>query len=163
MMADVPFADLHRTLERMRTDYKIEPSGQAPLPTGGATLRYVRARRNSHEVKGPQTIEIWADPTTAVPKRIVFDDAKIQGNRQPCRLTFDLASQEPLAADWFKSRASRFHRRRPHWHCADHAIASFMPARRFVAWCPNAAVRLDITDGGMAGLGSAREGVAFPI
>ncbi len=101
MMADVPFADLHQTLERMRTDYKIEQDGQAPLPTGGATLRYVRARRNSHEVKGPQTIEIWADPTTAVPKRIVFDDAKIQGNRQPCRLTFDLASQEPLAADWF--------------------------------------------------------------
>jgi hypothetical protein len=101
MMADVPFSDLHGTLERIRVDYTVERLDQAALPSGGKAQRHVRVRRNSHEVKGPETIEIWADPKTAMPTRIVFDDAKIQGNRQPCRLTFDLVSQEPLPTDWF--------------------------------------------------------------
>lgn len=101
MMADVPFSDLHQTLERIRVDYTVEKLDQAPLPTGGNVLRHVLARRNSREVKGPETIEIWADPKTAIPKRIVFDRAKIQGNREPCRLTFDLASERQLPADWF--------------------------------------------------------------
>ena len=59
-------------------------------------LRHVRVRRSSREVKGPETTEIWADPRTGLPPRIVFDDAKIQGNRRPGRLTFDLVSQKPL-------------------------------------------------------------------
>ncbi len=101
MMADVPFSDLHGTLERIRVDYTVERLDQAALPSGGEVLRYVRVRRNSREVKGPETVDIWADPKTAMPKRIVFDDAKIQGNRQPCQLTFDLVSQEPLPTDWF--------------------------------------------------------------
>jgi len=101
MMADVPFSDLHQTLERIRVDYTVEQFDQAPLPPGGEALRHVRVRRNSREVKGPETIEIWADSKTAMPKRIVFDRAKLQGNRQPCRLTFDLVSEDPLPVDWF--------------------------------------------------------------
>lgn len=101
MMADVPFTDLHQTLERIRVDYTVEQLDQAPLPSGGEVMRHVRVRRNSREVKGPETIEIWADPKTAIPKRIVFDDAKLQGNRQPCRLTFDLLSEKTLPQNWF--------------------------------------------------------------
>lgn len=117
IMADVPFSDLHQTLERIRVDYTVEASGQAPLPSGGEMLRHVRVRRNSHEVKGPETIEIWADPKTAIPKRIVFDDAKIQGNREPVRITFDLVTQEPLSPTWFTPG--------PHltWRPADPAAA----------------------------------------
>lgn len=101
MMADVPFSDLRRTLEHIRVDYTVEQFGQASLPTGGNALRHVLARRKSREVKGPETIEIWADPITATPRRIVFDRAKIQGNREPCRLTLDLLSQKRLSEDWF--------------------------------------------------------------
>ena len=101
MMADVPFTDLHQTLERIRVDYTVEQLDQAPLSPGGESLRHVRVRRNSREVKGPDTIEIWADPKTGLPQRIIFDRAKIQGNRQPCRITFDLVSQESLAPNWF--------------------------------------------------------------
>jgi hypothetical protein len=101
MMADVPFCDLHQTLERIRVDYTVERLDTAALPSGGRALRHVLVRRNSREVKGPETIEIWADPKTAVPHRIIFDRAKIQGNREPCRLTFELTSDEPLSQDWF--------------------------------------------------------------
>jgi outer membrane lipoprotein-sorting protein len=100
-MANVPFTDLHQTLERIRVDYTVGHLDQTPLPSGGASLRHVQVRRNSREVKGPETIEIWADPKTGMPKRIVFDRAKIQGSQQPCRLTFDLVDEEPLPADWF--------------------------------------------------------------
>lgn len=101
IMADVPFCDLQRTLERILVDYSVEHLGQAPLSVEGELLRYVKARRNSRDVKGPETIEIWADPESAVPRRIIFDDAKLKGNRHPCRLTLDLVSEEPLLSDWF--------------------------------------------------------------
>jgi len=101
IMANVPFTDLHQTLERIRVDYTVEQLDQAPLPSGSERLRHVRVRRNSREVKGPETIEIWANPKTAMPNRIVFDRAKVQGNREPCRLTFELSSEAPLSADWF--------------------------------------------------------------
>lgn len=105
IMADVPFSDLHNTLERILVDYTVEQLDQLPLPSGGEKLRHVLVRRNSREVKGPETVEIWADAKTALPRRIVFDRAKLQGNRQPCRLTFDLTSQAALPADWFMPRA----------------------------------------------------------
>jgi len=101
IMADVPFSDLHQTLERIRVDYTVEQLDQSPLPSGSEVMRHVRVRRNSREVKGPETIEIWADPKTAMPKRIVFDRAKVQGNLQPCRLTFDLVNEEALSPNWF--------------------------------------------------------------
>jgi len=119
IMADVPFSDLHRTLQQIRVDYTVEQFDQAPLPSGGEVLRHVRVRRNSREVKGPETIEIWADSKTAMPKRIVFDRAKLQGSRQPTRLTFDLVSEAPLPADWFTPPA----------HTADKADAGRQPPR----------------------------------
>ena len=85
----------------MTCGYPVEQLDQSALPSDGEMLRHVRGRRNSREVKGPETIEIWADPKTAMPNRIIFDDAKIQGNRQPCRLTFDLVSEASLPANWF--------------------------------------------------------------
>ncbi len=42
IMADVPFSDLHQTLERMRVDYTVEQLDQSPLPSGGEALRHVR-------------------------------------------------------------------------------------------------------------------------
>jgi hypothetical protein len=101
IMADVPFSDLHQTLQRIRVDYTVEQFDQAPLPGGSEVLRHVLVCRNLREIKGPETIEIWADPRTAMPKRIVFDRAKLQGNRDPCRLTFDLVSEDPLPDGWF--------------------------------------------------------------
>ena len=101
LMADVPFSDLHRTLERIRVDYAVEQFDLAPLPPGRETLRHMRVRRGSREVKGPETIEIWADAKTGLPWRIVFDRAKLQGSPQPCRLTFELESTAPLSAGWF--------------------------------------------------------------
>lgn len=101
LMAGVPFSDLHQTLERIRVDFTVVQFDQAPLSAGGQTLRHVKVRRNSREVKGPDTIEIWAEPHSGMPMRIVFDDAKIQGNPAPCRLTFDLVSQQPLGEEWF--------------------------------------------------------------
>lgn len=101
LMADVPFCDLHQTLERVRIDYTVEQLNQASLPSGGQQLRHVLVRRNSRAVKGPETIEIWADPTTAIPLRIVFDRAKVQGNHAPCRITLELANQTALSPDWF--------------------------------------------------------------
>ena len=101
MMADVPFSDLHQTLERIRVDYTVEQFDKAPLPSGARYCGHMRVRRNSREVKGPETIEIWADPKSAIPKHIIFDNAKIQGNRQPCRLTFDLINEDTLSPNWF--------------------------------------------------------------
>ncbi|MCX6616135.1 MAG: hypothetical protein NTZ98_08560 [Acidobacteria bacterium] len=104
-MSDALFVDLQQTLERIRVDYTVERLDQAPLPSGGTLLRHVLARRNSREVKGPAAIEIWADLKTGMPRRIVFDQGKFQGNPQPRRLTFDLAGEEPLPADWFSYTA----------------------------------------------------------
>jgi hypothetical protein len=101
MMADVPFSDLHGTLARIRVDYTVHCFDEAPLPSGGEKLRHVLARRNSREVKGPETIEIWADPQTGLPRHIVFDRAKFQGSPEPHRLTVELTSEAPLPADWF--------------------------------------------------------------
>lgn len=101
-MADVPFADLHQTLARIRVDYTVEQLDQATLPSGGAVLRHVRVRRNTRDVKGPETIEIWAAAETGMPHRIVFDRAKVQGNRAACRLTFDLVGEQQLSPEWFK-------------------------------------------------------------
>jgi len=100
-MVDTLFSDLRPTLERIRTDYTVERLDQLPLPTGGDPLRHLVARRNSHDVKGPVVIEIWADSKTGMPHRIEFHDAKFQGSTQPRRLTFDLISETPLPADWF--------------------------------------------------------------
>ncbi len=102
IMADVPFCDLHQTLERIRQDYTVEQFDQAALASGQELLRHVKVRRNSHEIKGPETIEIWADSRTGMPKRIIFDDAKIQGSRQPCRLTFDRTDEDSQPVDWFQ-------------------------------------------------------------
>ena len=104
-MSDALFVDLQPTLERIHVDYTVERLDQAPLPSGGTFLRHVLARRNTREVKGPAVIEIWADLKTGMPRRIVFDQGKFQGNPQPRRLTFDLASEEPLPADWFSHPA----------------------------------------------------------
>ncbi|MEI8194352.1 MAG: hypothetical protein WCI73_00430, partial [Phycisphaerae bacterium] len=94
----------HQTLERIRVDYTVEQLDQVRLTAGGEMLRHVRVRRNSREVRGPETIEIWADSQTAVPKRIVFDHAKIQGNHAPCRLTFEPIGGS-LAPNWFSPAA----------------------------------------------------------
>jgi hypothetical protein len=105
IMADVPFSDLHQTLERIRADYKIEVLDQTRLVSEGELLRHVRVRRNSRQVKGPETIEIWADTKTALPKRIIFDDAKIQGNPAPCRIVLDLVNEDSLVRNWFSPTA----------------------------------------------------------
>jgi hypothetical protein len=105
MMADVPFCDLQQTLEQIRKDYAAEQLDKAALSPGSPELRHVRVRRHSRAVKGPETIDIWADPETGMPTRIIFDRAKLQGNLQPCRLTLDLVSEEPLSADWFSHTA----------------------------------------------------------
>ncbi|MCE5325886.1 MAG: hypothetical protein LLG01_05675 [Planctomycetaceae bacterium] len=101
LMADVPFSDLHQTLERIKVNYTLERLDETALPSGGQLLRHVLVRRNSRQVKGPETIEIWADLHSGLPRRIVFDRAKIQGNIEPCRVTLDLLSDKPLATDWF--------------------------------------------------------------
>jgi hypothetical protein len=101
LMADVPFADLTGALGRIERDYIVERPETVPGEPGTTPLRHVRARRRSHDVRGPATIEIWADPATAMPRRIVFDHAKFQGSAQPRRLTFDLTSEKPLPGDWF--------------------------------------------------------------
>ena len=100
-MTDTLFSDLQPTLERIRTDYTVERLDQAPLPSGGIPMRHLVATRNSHEVRGPVTIEIWADSKTGMPQRIVFHQAKFQGSTEPRRLTFDLIGEAPLPADWF--------------------------------------------------------------
>ena len=105
IMADISFTDLHQSLERIQVDYNVEKFELASMNSGGENLRHVFARRKSHEIKGPETIEIWSDPKAGVPKRIVFDDAKIQGNRAPCLLKFDLISEETLPSNWFTPRA----------------------------------------------------------
>jgi len=101
VMSGVLFVDLPQALERIRVDYTVERLDQIPLPAGGALWRHVLARRHSHAVKGPETIEIWAHPTTGMPRRIVFDQGKFQGSTQPRRLTFDLVSEEAQPANWF--------------------------------------------------------------
>jgi len=101
VMADVPFVDLQQTLERIRADYVIEQCDQASLQSGRELLRHILARRKSHDVKGPETVEIWANSQTGMPRRIVFSEAQSQGSPQPRRLTIDLASQAPLPVNWF--------------------------------------------------------------
>lgn len=104
-MAEVPFADLQGTLESIQRDYVVERFNLAPLDDGGPQVRHLFARRRSPEAKGPNTIEIWADPQSGTPQRIVFDDAKFQGNAEPRRLTFKLISEAQLPVDWFSHSA----------------------------------------------------------
>lgn len=105
VMANVPFVDLAQTLRRIRVDYVVERFDRASLKAGGDLLRHVLARRKSHDVKGPETVEIWANPDTGMPQRIVFDEAKFQGSPQPRQLTLGLVSESTLAGDWFSPTA----------------------------------------------------------
>lgn len=101
LMAEVPFVDLQRTRESIQRDYGVERFDLAPLGAGGAQVRHLLARRRAPQTKGPVTIEIWADPQSGTPQRIVLDDAKFQGNPAPRRLTFELVSEAQLPSEWF--------------------------------------------------------------
>ncbi|MDA3960077.1 MAG: hypothetical protein PF961_04745 [Planctomycetota bacterium] len=101
IMADVPFTDLKQTLGQILVNYTVEEHDLAKQLADGKTLRYVKVRRNSRQVKGPDTIEIWADPESGIPSRIIFDEAKLHGIPHPCRITFELFSEKPLPEDWF--------------------------------------------------------------
>lgn len=100
-MAELPFVDLQGTLESIQSDYVVERFDAVPLKDGGPTARHLFARRKSARTKEPKSIEIWADPQSGTPQRIVFDDAKFQGSAEPRRLTFDLVSEAQLPSDWF--------------------------------------------------------------
>jgi hypothetical protein len=104
-MQDVPFVDLRQTLAQLRSDYAVEQTVNSPLENGGRPLLHVLAGRKSRAVKGPPTIEIWADPQSGIPVRIIFDRAKFQGSQEPRRLTFELVSESPLPADFFRAQA----------------------------------------------------------
>ncbi len=103
LMAEMPVADLRQTLATLRSGYTVERLDMAPLEEGGAAFRHVFARKAAREAKGPGTIEIWADPATGMPRRVVFDQAKFQGSPQPRRLSFDLISERPLPQGWFRA------------------------------------------------------------
>ncbi len=105
LMADVPFTDLRGTLERIRSDYRVEQSDSDSEFKHDGHQMNILASRNSRWVKGPKTIDIWADAETGVPHRIVFDDAKVQGSPIPCRITLSLQDEKPLPADWFAAEA----------------------------------------------------------
>ena len=105
IMADVPFTDLRRTLERIHGDYSIERPDGGPLRPAEKPLMHIRANRNSPAVKGPPTIEIWADPQTGLPRRIVFREAKFQGSQRPRLLELELATEANLPEDWFSPSA----------------------------------------------------------
>lgn len=111
LMADAPFLDLRRTLNGIQRDYAVEQFDLAAPSVDGPPLRHMLARRISNGTKGPGTIEIWANPHTGTPRRIVFDDAKFQGNSEPRRLTFELVNETPLPANWFSAAA---HQESPH-------------------------------------------------
>jgi len=104
-MLEVPFADLQNTLSQLNDGYVVDRFDRAQLPGVQSSFAHVLAHRKSQAVKGPQTIEIWADTKTGVPQRIVFDKAKFQGSSDPRRLTFDLVSDSPLSANWFTPSA----------------------------------------------------------
>jgi hypothetical protein len=96
----VPLADLHETLAQMQSGYAIQEDSK-PASADGKLLLHVVATRKSPGAKGPPTVEIWADPQSRVPVRIVFDQAKFQGSAEPRRLTFELLNQTALPPDWF--------------------------------------------------------------
>ncbi len=105
IMAEVPFTDLRRTLERIHGDYSIERPDGGPLRPAEKPLMHIRAKRNSPAVKGPPTIEIWADPQTGLPRRIVFREAKFQGSQRPRLLELELTTEANLPEDWFSPSA----------------------------------------------------------
>jgi len=105
IIADVPFTHLRRTLERIRGDYSIERLDRGPLIPGEEPLTHIRAHRISPNVKGPPTIEIWADSETGLPRRIVFHEAKFQGSQRPRLLELELTSEADLPEDWFSPSA----------------------------------------------------------
>jgi hypothetical protein len=100
-LSETVFSDLPSTLLRLRNGYNLEMTEPASLTSDGPTLRRVIGRRKSRDVRGPETIEIWADSKTAMPQRIVFDQGKFQGSTLPRRLTLDLTSESTLSPDWF--------------------------------------------------------------
>jgi len=105
LMAEMPFVDLSQTLRRVREDYIVEGFAAGAAYTGGRSLSHLLARRKSPAVRGPETIEIWADARTGAPQRIVFDQAKFQGSTEPRRLIFEMISVAGLPEGWFKAGA----------------------------------------------------------
>jgi len=101
LIAEAPQVDLPHTLRNIHEDYAIERFDDAQLPGGTDPQRHIVARRKSTLVKGPETIEIWADRQTGLPQRIEFDKAKFQGSTEPRRLIFEQTSNSALSADWF--------------------------------------------------------------
>lgn len=105
IMANIPFTDLQSTLQAIQGNYTLEEQDNAAFSVSKTKLLHVLVRRNSRWVKGPETIEIWADQESALPQRIVFDDAKVQGNETPCRITLDLTNQTELPGAWFSAKS----------------------------------------------------------
>lgn len=60
-MSGALFVDLPQILQVVQNSYNVEVLNSAPLPGTGKSLRRVLLRRKSREVRGAETIEIFAD------------------------------------------------------------------------------------------------------
>jgi hypothetical protein len=102
-MSDSLYENLQATLSQVGTDYTIETFEQAIRSPDGTTLSHVIARHRpgGGGIQGPPTIEIWADPKTGIPRRIVFEQDPIPRVPTARRMVFELANEVSLPENWF--------------------------------------------------------------
>jgi hypothetical protein len=102
-MSDALYENPEALLSRIGTDYTVEKFEPAIKSPDGTMLSHVVARHKpgGGGVQGPPVIEVWADPTTGMPRRIVFEQDPYPLAPHARRMVFELVSEKSLSADWF--------------------------------------------------------------
>ena len=102
---DMELLSVSTILARLRDHYSLELlPGERLEQDDPAPWQRLRGTRRPDHVLGPTTIDLWADPSTGVVRRLVLLwPQTVRG--QARRITFDLTGEAPMPADWYGHNA----------------------------------------------------------
>ncbi|QDU59118.1 hypothetical protein [Aeoliella mucimassa] len=104
---------LSTVLEWMARDFDLESLDNERLldltsddQSTKVECRHVRGIRRLQDTRAPKQIDVWADTTTGIARRVVIDWQLEEGQRDEAqfgrmKMTLDLLDEHELAEDWF--------------------------------------------------------------
>jgi hypothetical protein len=114
----LPFMHLTALLERFARSYELKLLAPEALEEGGPRYQHLRAERRADVEDGPEVVEVWAHPESAVVRRLRLHLGEGPGAR---RVSLDLTGEAPLPADWYEHAAH---------HDPARPVRPWSPARR---------------------------------
>jgi hypothetical protein len=122
----LPDLQLTSLLARFADEYEVELLDDAPLDGDDPTLcTHVRGRLRVEDSRAPVQVELWADRSSGVARRVILQWDLGDADRGLSRITLDLDANQPLADEWYE----------PHVHVSEQSgaptsIPSLPPAHQ---------------------------------